>query len=51
MDELIDEELGPTQPAIHGSLFIDGQRICDGALFINEEKHTGRLDFDASVTL
>lgn len=51
MDELIDAEFDPTEPTIHGSLFIDGQRICDGALFINEKKQTGRLDFDASVTL
>ena len=52
MDEFIDAEFDPTTvPTIHGSLFVNGQRICDGTLFINEEKQTGRLDFDASVTL
>jgi hypothetical protein len=45
------EEFGPTEPTVHGSLFVDGRHICDGTLCINKIEGTGRLNFESSVSL
>lgn len=49
MDDMMDEICGPTEPTIYGSLYVNGQHICDGGICLNDEKKTGRLNLDLSV--